>query len=66
MGGGGAVSCAACSGARGFSTPCPYCRAPGDLQVKAAREKAAELSVQERIAVALERIAAALEKKGAP
>jgi hypothetical protein len=52
------MSCAACRNAKGYSTPCPYCRAPGDMQRKAAEAKAAEVAELGRIGAALEQRAA--------
>jgi hypothetical protein len=63
---GGHVSCAACKRARGYSTPCPYCREPGDLQREAVQRETKSIDVHERIARALERIAAALEAHKPP
>lgn len=55
------MSCAACRNAKGYSTPCPYCREPGDLQRKAMAMGDEALTIVRELRVAhaagVERIA---------
>ena len=56
------MSCAACRNARGYSTPCPYCREPGNLQREQSRLESQEARELEKLREVAEENAAMLEE----